>query len=780
MLQHVATLLAELIGDEHTIGDVQLLGPAEKDQLLRAWNDTALPFDMSATMSDLVYAQAIRTPHAIAVATADEALTYAALASRVDELAFRLQAIGVMRGDRVGICIPRNADMIVGMLAILRVGAAYVPLDPAYPTDRLAFILEDAEPRAVLVHPETANVLPHRVLASINVRDIKKGYVAEFRADDPAQPTDTAYLIYTSGSTGKPKGVEIMHRNAVAFITWAQTVFSRDDLAGVLAGTSICFDLSVFEIFVTLSSGGTVLVVADGLSVAAAPKSVAVTLLNTVPSVISELVNSGAIPSSVRTVNLAGEPLKQALVERIYEAANVERVYDLYGPSETTTYSTYTLRTRGGEASIGRPLGNTQVYVLDAQQRLLPTGIAGELYIAGAGVARGYLGRPELTSERFVANPFAPDDRVYRTGDLVRWAENGMLTYLGRLDHQVKVRGFRIELGEIELHLTRHPAVREAVAVARQDDDLGPKQLVAYFSLRDGMEADNRTLRAYLSARLPEHAVPSVYVQLPALPLTQNGKVDRKALPAPSESIAAAMSEYVAPRSSTEETLCNIWAKVLRLPRVGINDNFFEIGGDSILLIQIAARARDAGLNVSVSGILKNASVAELAASLAQQPAVADTRFVITSGEVPLTPIQRWFFELDLPERNFWNQTFLFATVGELDTSALSRAVTALISHHQALRTRFTFTNDSWTPSRTTAGETNELPLWIEDLSTVTDGDLPSALLERNERASRSLDIARGSNLRFVYYRLGQERGARLLIAHSPSRSGWCVMAHPA
>jgi acyl-coenzyme A synthetase/AMP-(fatty) acid ligase/acyl carrier protein len=424
-------------------------------------------------------------------------------------------------------------------------------------------------------------------------------------------PDNLAYLIYTSGSTGRPKGVMIEHRSAVALVSWAHTVFSAEDLAGVLASTSICFDLSVFELFVPLSRGGTVILAQDALELPQLAAASSVSLVNTVPSAMRELLRLGGLPSSVRTVNLAGEPLPTSLVQQIYAQTGVSQVFDLYGPSETTTYSSFALRTAEAPATIGRPIANTQLYVLDQHRQPVPIGVPGELFIGGEGVARGYLGRPELTAERFIANPFG-DGRLYRTGDLVRYRSDGTLEYLGRTDHQVKIRGFRIELGEIEAALTAHSLIEQAVVVAREDTP-GQKRLLAYLVPTDGLVPSTAELRAFLRERLPEYMLPAVFMELAALPLTPNGKVDRKALPAP-EGRPELEAVYVAPRDEAEAMLADIWAEVLRLDKVGIHDNFFELGGDSISSIRVISRVRQAfEAEIPIRALFEAPTIAQLA-----------------------------------------------------------------------------------------------------------------------------------------------------------------------
>ncbi|WP_300239708.1 AMP-binding protein, partial [Pseudomonas sp.] len=429
-----------------------------------------------------------------------------------------------------------------------------------------------------------------------------------------ATADNLAYVIYTSGSTGLPKGVAIAHRNVLALIDWSNRVYSAEDLQGVLASTSICFDLSVWELFVTLSSGGSIVLARNALELPELADRDRVRLINTVPSAIAALQRSGQIPPSVRIINLAGEPLKQALVDSLYQQPGLVHVYDLYGPSEDTTYSTYTRREAGGQANIGRAISHTQSYILSPDLQPVPVGSAGELYLAGAGVTRGYLARPGLTAEKFVPNPFSSDGgRVYRTGDLTRYRADGVIEYIGRIDHQVKIRGFRIELGEIEARLVQQAAVREAFVLAHDSEN--GQQLVAYIvpseatPTVEAQAALRDSLKTALKAHVPDYMVPAYLLFLEALPLTPNGKLDRKALP---KVDAQQMQQvYVAPQSELEQQVAAIWADVLKLDRVGMTDNFFELGGHSLLVAQVVTRVKQQfGVDMPIKSLFGAESLA--------------------------------------------------------------------------------------------------------------------------------------------------------------------------
>jgi amino acid adenylation domain-containing protein len=497
MVGHYQTLLAAAAAEPgRRLGELPLLGGAERQQLLVGWNQTQRDYPRNKCVHELFEEQVERAPEATAVVFEDQRLTYRELNERANRLARRLQKLGVGPDTLVGVCMERSLEMVAGLLGILKAGGAYVPLDPEYPKERLAFMLEDARPLAVVTQRKLQQVLPsHQArVVYLDASDETDGEIERrFGAESKGRANCLAYVLYTSGSTGRPKGVAIEHGSAVAFATWARRVFTDEEFGGVLFSTSICFDLSVFELFVTLGNGGKVILAKNVLELPTLRAAQEVRMINTVPSAIAELARTHGIPRSVLTVNLAGEPLAQSLVDHLYERCLVQRVYDLYGPTEATTYSTFTLRERGGRATIGRPIANTLIYILDGDRQPVPIGVAGELHIGGDGLARGYLHREELTGEKFIPDPFnrRPGARLYKTGDLARYLPDGNIEYLGRLDHQVKIRGFRIELGEIETVLNEHAAVKTA-AVLASEDNAGDKRLIAYVvPNQDGEAIDN-------------------------------------------------------------------------------------------------------------------------------------------------------------------------------------------------------------------------------------------------------------------------------------------------
>ncbi len=647
MLGHLERLFEEVVADpDRRLSALPLLSPKERHQLLVEWNATTADSPRDLSVHRLFEQQAARTPQAVAVAVGGERLTYRELDRRANQLAHYLRARGVGPDVRVGICLERSPHLIVALLGVLKAGGAYVALDPAYPEERLRFLLHDAQVAVLLTDGRLREGLPRGDTAAIVCLDRDLATIAR-ESDEPVESgiaaASLAYVIYTSGSTGTPKGVGITHRNAVAFLTWAGRTTSAAAGARVLATTSINFDLSVYEIFGTLSWGGTVILLRTALELPERPDlraPGAATLLNTVPSVAAALVRLGAVPPGLVRVNLAGEPVSRTLVEELY-AAGAGEVYNLYGPSETTTYSTVAHLAAGesGVPGIGRPIANTRAYVLDRRLEPVPIGVPGELYLGGEGVARGYLGRPALTAERFVPDPFGPSagaeagGHLYRTGDRVRWRRDGTLEFLGRVDRQLKLRGFRIELGEIETVLAEHAGVRDCAVVLRDDLPGGP-DLVAYVvphapktngSTPPVADATPRNrvfvseIRNHLRARLPEYMMPSAFVVLAGLPLSPNGKLDRRALPSPEGSRVGEDTSFVAPRTPIEERLAGQWRELLGVERVGLQDNFFELGGHSLLAVKLFAeieRAFDRKLPLST--LFRAPTLGQLAEVLSQ------------------------------------------------------------------------------------------------------------------------------------------------------------------
>ncbi len=642
-LERVVHLLRQVADDgARPIGAYPLLLPAEQRDQFVHWQGAEVPLRQGARLHDFFEEQVRRGPERVAASCGQASLTYAELNRRANLLAHRLIAHGIGPGGMVGVCHGRSLGLLIALLAVSKSGAAYVPIDPGYPAPRIRHILDDARPAIVIADGRGADALGG--FAGVLFRTDAAAFAAAVKdgpdAADPARPAtgsgaeDVAYVIYTSGSTGRPKGVLIEHRNAAAFVQWALAHYPQADLSVVLAATSICFDLSIFEIFVTLAAGGRIALVENVLALRDRAID-GLSLINTVPSAIRGLLEADAVPRDLRCINLAGELLHQDLVEALYARLPAAKVYDLYGPSETTTYSTVCLRRPGGAPLIGKPIHNTRIHVLDDAGDPLPTGAIGELHIGGAGLARGYLNQPALTAERFVFNRHA-DAMLYRTGDLARWMPDGSLQYRGRRDHQEKIRGFRVEPGEIEACLREHPAVADCVVVGRDPPDgAGPRYLAAYIvaAVDDAATADPigiEALAAFVAARLPAHAVPSRFAILPALPLTPNGKVDRAALPDPGDA-PRVVADRAPPRDDTERRLAALWSATLQQDGIGIHDSFLSRGGDSLHFLGLAsAIEREFDVRIELPLLFATPTIEAQARLIAEHGALERLRQAVT------------------------------------------------------------------------------------------------------------------------------------------------------
>ncbi|RKH23519.1 non-ribosomal peptide synthase/polyketide synthase, partial [Corallococcus sp. CA031C] len=779
LVKHLQVLIESAVASPDTrIVELPMLTPDERHTLLVEWNDTRTQL-RRGLLHDLVAQQAALTPDATALVVGTRRLSYAWLDTRANQLAHHLRSLGVGPEVRVALCLERSEDLLLSLLAILKAGGTYVPLDPAYPRQRLDFTLADSGARLLLSHQSLLDSLKldTQGLDTLCLDALPEAVAARPTSAPRSDVSEAnlAYVIYTSGSTGRPKGVSISHASASAFLDWALRTFSPAQLKGTLAATSVCFDLSVFELFAPLSCGGAVLLADNALALAGLPAASEVTLINTVPSAIAELLRLGAIPASARTINLAGEPLPGTLARALYATGSVQHVFNLYGPTEDTTYSTFTRVPEGpAEPTIGLPLPETSAYVLSPHFFPQPIGVPGELYLAGAGLARGYLGRADLTAERFVPDPFSstPGARMYRTGDLVRRRADAQLEYLGRTDFQVKLRGFRIELGEIEATLRQHPSVQQALVLARRDSSTGDPRLVAYVVASN---ANPNELRTHLQQKLPEYMVPSVFIPLAAFPLTPNGKVDRNALPAP-EAGAAQRERYVAPRTPTEQHLAAPWAEVLRVERVGREDHFFELGGHSLLATQVVARVRSTfGVELPLRALFEAPVLEQLAQRIDQAgtttalPALTSTPR--TDEALPLSFAQQrlWFLDQLHPGSAAYNMPFALRLDGSLDAAVLEQAFTELVRRHEALRT--TLGDEAGTPVQRIHAPA-PFPLTMRDLRTHEAPEGEARRLAR-EDASRPFDLARGPLLRATLLRLAERRHVLLLNLHHVISDGW-------
>ncbi|HEV2705167.1 MAG TPA: amino acid adenylation domain-containing protein [Pyrinomonadaceae bacterium] len=768
---------------EAQIGSLDIASESMHRRLASALNSTQAEYASEQSVHRLFERQAARVPERLAVVGEGQRLTFAELNARANQLARYLRRLGVRTEERVGMYTERSTEMIVALLGILKAGAAYVPLDLMSPQERLAFSLDDAGVSVVLTQNDLTERLPQSdakvVRLDADWRDVARESAENLGLE--VAPDNAAYVIYTSGSTGNPKGVAVSHRslsNYTQFICERLRLLeaTRDEALQFATVSSISADLGNTSIFPSLVSGGCLHVLSyetatDGEKFERYCAQHSIDVLKIVPSHLNALMLSqkGRSVLPRRYLILGGESFPQALAQRISEMAPTCEVLNHYGPTETTvgalTYGLDGQPERPWNSStipIGRPIANARVYILDPQLKLMPVGVPGELYIGGAGLARGYVNRPDLTAERFIPDPFSdqPGARMYRTGDLARYMPDENIEFLGRVDYQVKIRGYRIELGEIESALRQHPSVSDAVVMAREDEQ-GNKRLIAYVA--DSPEATPTVaeLRQFAQDKLPEYMVPSEYVVLHEFPLTRNGKVDREALSAISPTVSASETPFVEPVTVIERQLASIWSQVLRVKQVGVHDNFFELGGDSILAIQIIAKASDAGIRLTPKQIFQHRTIAELAEVAGAAPAVRAEQGVVT-GEVPLTPILYRFIEHDLTDLHHFNQAVFLQLRQALDVASLREAVRRLPLHHDALRLRLVQEDSRWRQYQ--AAPDDVVPFARVDLSEIPKTEQKRVLEAAANQVQRSFDLSTGPLMRVVLFHLGEGEPERLLI----------------
>ncbi|PSB17678.1 non-ribosomal peptide synthetase [Phormidesmis priestleyi ULC007] len=647
MLGHFQTLLLGMVANpQASLCELPLLTPQEQQQLLFEWNDTQTDYPQDKCIHQLFEEQVERTPDIVAVVFEEEQLTYRELNARANQLAHYIQTLGVEAEVLVGICVERSIEMVVGLLGILKAGGAYVPLDPTYPQKRLAYMLEDSQVSVLLTQDRLVASLPRNqsrvirldadwsIISTENHQNLMSGVSSK----------NLAYVIFTSGSTGKPKGTAISHQGLINYLYWSTQTYAVAQGNGVPVNSSISFDSTITSLFSPLLVGQKVVMLPENEQI-----EVLCTALNSnshfsfvklTPAhldILSQLLTAD-VGGQTKLLIVGGEALLGDSLSFWHNYAPHTRIINEYGPTETVVgccvYEVTPQTPRSSAVPIGRPIANTQLYILDSFLQPVPISVVGELHIGGVGLARGYLNRPDLTAEKFIPHPFSPEpgSRLYKTGDLARYLSDGTIEFLGRMDHQVKLRGFRIELGEIEAVLRQDPQIREAVVILREDQP-GDKRLVAYI-VASTESIDTREVSRFLKEKLPDYMVPSAFVQLAALPLTANGKCDRRALPAPQASVNLIVDSV--PSTSAEKALAPIWAEVLHLEQVGIHDNFFELGGHSLLATQLISRIRDAfSLDVPLRHLFESPTVAELARVI-EQLQVQDEKLQ-TSAIVPLS-----------------------------------------------------------------------------------------------------------------------------------------------
>jgi amino acid adenylation domain-containing protein len=792
MISSYRMILEEVLENpEQPIAYLNVLNETERQRLIEEWNSKASAPTAPMCMQQLFEAQAAKAPNQLALVFREQRLTYQELNTRANQLAHHLQKLGVGPEVPVGVYLERSAEMITALLGVLKAGGAYVPIDPGYPAERLAFMLEDSRVPVLLSERRFLDSLPALAARTICLDDWTQ--LANEPAMNPVSevtPENLAYVIYTSGSTGRPKGVEVTHRSVVHLFhsTRDQLGFRAGDVYTVVHSSA--FDFSVWEIWGSLLQGGQ-LVVAP-LEVVQSPADFydllcreGVTVLNQTPSALRALLDvkqRAREEWSVRLIVCGGDALDSELAAELSQM-NIP-VWNFYGPTESTVWTTCNLvsRTDDCATSIGRPLADIQIYLLDDYLQPVPIGVPGELFIGGAGLARGYLNRPELTAQKFITNQFSKGSgaRLYRTGDLARYRAEGKIEFLSRIDHQIKLRGFRVELGEIEAALTQHEAVAQAVVVLREDRQ-HDQRLVAYI-VADGAAPSASELRRFLQTSLPDYMVPSAFVQLDEMPLTPNKKVDRRALPPPDQSAVGLASNFIEPRTPVEEIIAAIWATVLGLDRVGIHDDFFELGGHSLLATQVMSRLREAlQVDLPLRDLFESPTVAGLGekieqairqnASLHAPPLVAVTR----AGHLPLSFAQQrlWFLDQLEPGSSFYNIARALRLKGPLDIDALSQAINEIVRRHESLRTAFGAENG--TPFQDII-EGEAVPLPLIELSSLIESE-KEAECEALAAAEikRPFDLSRGPLLRAGLFRISTSDHVLVLTMHHIAGDGWSL-----
>jgi amino acid adenylation domain-containing protein/non-ribosomal peptide synthase protein (TIGR01720 family) len=776
MVIHFQRLLEQVAASPNErLSSLPFLTSSEWNRLLFEWNQTHVPYPDQDGFQLLFERQAYRAADSIAVEYGDQQLSYRELNGRADQLAHYLRRCGVGPEVLVGIFIECSIEMLVSVLGVLKAGGGYVPLDPASPLERLSLMLDDARPPIILTQEHLVDKLP-TYWSQVLCLDTQWAEISQESGDnlpDGVGAETLAYVIYTSGSTGEPKGTMIRHAGLVNYLHWCLSAYDVEHGCGAPVHSPFTFDLTVTSLLAPLLAGKKVVMLpastnleglADNLRREAGHSFVKLTPAHL--AAFSQSLSGSEIARSTRVLIIGGDTLTAELLSAWRQDAVGVRFINEYGPTETVVgccvYELPAGRHEGGAIPIGRPINNTRVFILDRELQPVPVGVASELYIGGAGLMRGYLNRPELSAEKLIPSPFGSPagSRLYRTGDLARYQPDGNIEFLGRTDLQVKIRGFRIELSEIEMMLCRHQAVREAVVIAREDA-AGNKQLTAYLTSSSGSHPSANELRGFLGGRLPEYMLPLAYVWLDKMPLTTHGKVDRKMLTALGASSGPAPELSVAPRNQVETLLSDIWAQVLRQDQVSVLANFFELGGDSILGMRVIALANQAGMQLRVDHLFQYPTISQLAQVVGTGPVIEADQSAV-SGPLPLTPIQRWFFDHDFPNPSHWNLAVCLDVIEPLDQSLLNEIIIRILDHHDALRLRFVQNEGCWrqftdAPNRAASFERIDLAGLTEEAQR-REMELTAARLQAG------LNLSEGPLLRGAYFDTGLAQADRCLI----------------
>ncbi len=791
--QFKTLLNASLRNAELQVGDLEILGEAEQHQLVIEWNNTASEFPKDRCLPELFVAQVERTPEAAAVVYEEEVLGYRELNRRANQLAHHLRRRGVKPETRVALCLDRSVDMLVAVLGIWKAGGVYVPLDPMQPKRRLVFMIKDAQTHLVLSHRRLEPLLAEQGTDLLYL-DSERERIDEESTDNPESnvlPGNLAYIVYTSGSTGQPKGTMIEHRSVVNLLKALEKDIYRPTESGlrISLNAPLAFDSSIKQIL-QLLAGHTLYILPeevrrDGDALWSYLQRHKLDALDCTPSQLRLLVEGQLTEqrNSLPRLLLAGGEAIGKDLWTVLAHLPATRSYNVYGPTECTVDATVCCVDKDlDQPSIGRPLANVQTYVLDGRMRTVPIGLIGELYVGGEGLARGYLGRPDLTAEKFLPHPFSnrPGTRLYKTGDVARYLPDGNLEYLGRADNQVKIRGSRIELGEIECVLATHPALRQAVVVARESTP-GDKRLVAYLVAGDDIPSSH-DLHIFLRERLPDYMLPSAFVILDALPLMPNGKIDRQALPAPEQQSKKTEEHYVAPRSPTESLVAEIWAKVLGLKRVSVEDNFFELGGHSLLATQVISQVRQAfQVEVPLRIIFETPTVAGLSESVEKAKEtstgvdIPPLRPIPRDSNLPLSFAQQrlWFLEQLDPGNTAYNIPYAVRLTGVLNVTAIEQCLSEIVRRHEVLRTTFTMVQGQ---SVQVIHPAAPCIVTVTDLHSLSQGERKTATKRfANEEVQRPFDLEQGPLLRARLLSLDESEHVLLLTMHHIVFDAWSI-----
>lgn len=773
MVRHFKNLIEEVVSNpDRSISKLLLLSKEESDLILYKWNETNFKYDDFDCMHKLIEKQTSQTPDSVAVVFEDESLTYKKLNRRANRLANYLHKLGVKPGSLTGICMERSADMVISILGVLKAGGAYVPIDPSYPKNRIEFMINDSSAKILITQKSLLDILPDNLSGLVLIDEQSDVINKESDADCDSKVTlkDLAYVIYTSGSTGTPKGVTIRHDSLANHMLWMKSVFGFDSSDSVLQKTPFSFDASVWEFYLPLIIGGKlVMAKPEGhMDTAYLRDSIIknnITIIQLVPSLLRMLLNEPGIEDCkyLKYVFCGGEALSFELKEKLFDKLDVS-FYNFYGPTEATIDSVYYKCERNSTNKIipiGKPVYNTQAYVLDKYLNPVPVGVAGELILGGIDIAEGYLNNLELTNEKFIDDIFLSKvgSKLYKTGDLAKFLPDGNIEFLGRVDQQVKLRGFRIEPGEIESKLLQHENVSEATVIVREDKP-GNQRLAAYIVTKDPEAISSNEYKNYLRASLPEYMIPAVFVELDKLPLTPNGKIDKKSLPVP-EFLKADEKAFVAPKLPAEEILAGIWSEVLGLEKVGVNDNFFELGGDSIISIQIISKANQMGIKLTPRQIFQYQTIAELSGVFNYVKTTDDEQKVIT-GDVQLTPVQKWFFEQNMTEPNHYNHSVLLKVPKNINEKYLEEVITELIKQHDALRLKFSKDGTNW--KQVNNGIDNKPAFTVEDFSKIPSDEIDSEMGKNISTLQTTFNLEEGLLIRVRLYKTNPDNQNRLLI----------------